>query len=772
MLKIKKVKKVYKTGDFQQEALAGVDMSFNLGEFTSILGPSGSGKTTLLNIIGGLDQYTEGDLVINGRSTKDFKSKDWDAYRNNSIGFVFQSYNLISHISVLENVEMSMTLSGMGKQDRQAKAKKALERVGLIDHIYKKPNQLSGGQKQRVAIARALSNDPDIILADEPTGALDSVTSESIMTLLKEISNDKLVIMVTHNRELAETYSSRIISLRDGHVEADTRTHQVASKDSQYKAKKTKMKVTTALKLSFNNLRTKYKRTLITAIAGSIGIIGVSLVLSLSNGMSQEITAMETDQLSAMPITISERPTIIQMGPGEDSQEGPIESSQAIIPYDPGQEGVVHKNIIGGDLVEALDQMDSSLYETIQYERSINLNVIRETASGLSLLQAPQSEGNDGPGDMSTGTDSLMQELPNSQAMIQEDYDLLAGHLPEDKGDLVLVLEDDYRLDQKLLEALDIPLTDQVDFSQVLGQTYVIAMNQDLYVKSGDFYERAADLQAAYEGGYTVEIVGIIKSKTGQEGQDLGNGFKVIAPGLYYTQDLTDYLLEESTQSSVVKDQMASDYDLLTGRPFNDFYSQSDALRQLGGLTSPVAINIYPVDYNAKTAIKTYLDEFNQGRSDLERIEYTDLSEQISSSITSMIDMIEMVLVAFAAISLVVSAIMIGIITYVSVLERTKEIGVLRSLGASKKDIKSVFYAETAIIGFFSGALGIGLTLLLSYPISSILEGSLGMANLVSVSALESGVLILVSTLLTMVSGFIPASIAAKKNPVEALRSE
>lgn len=772
MLTLKKIKKIYRVGAFEQEALAGVDMSFNLGEFTSILGPSGSGKTTLLNIIGGLDQYSEGDLIINGSSTKAFKDSDWDAYRNNSIGFVFQSYNLIDHISVIDNVEMSMTLSGMAKGERYIKAKSALERVGLLDHIHKKPNQLSGGQKQRVAIARALSNAPDIILADEPTGALDSVTSVEIMNLLTEISKDKLVIMVTHNRQLAEKYSNRIISLRDGRVASDTRHGIVESRDKSYRPQKTKMKLTTALKLSFNNLRTKLKRTSITAVAGSIGIIGIALVLSLSNGMSGEISSIEKNQLASMPISINEQPSLVGIGPDDTQQRQVVETTDRVIPYDPSAQVNLHKNNISEALIQALEAMPKTYYDSLQYQKSINLKLLSQSPTGtVTLLQPPKQVANQGPSSLMSASDDLMHELVNDLTALEEDYELLQGKMPQGPSDLVLILEEDYRIDGQLLEALKIPLSEGIAFEEIIGQTYVVANNDDLYVSHEGLYEINSDLNSVYHKGHEVTIVGIMRAKA-HEDDSMASGINVIGPGLYYTQDFTSYILDKSMSSDIVKAQKNSDVDLLRGQKFNEFYSQSDALKALGGLGTPVAINIYPQSYENKGQIKAYIDGWNKNQPQDQRIVYTDLSEQISGAVTSIVDMIEMVLVAFAAISLLVSSIMIGIITYVSVLERTKEIGVLRSLGASKKDIKHVFYAETAIIGFFSGGLGILLTLVLSLPLNSILESSLGVANLVVVSPSQSLMLVVISTLLTLISGFIPASVAAKKNPVEALRSE
>lgn len=835
MLHLEDIKKVYKTEDFEQSALDGITVSFNKGEFVSILGPSGSGKTTMLNIIGGLDQYSEGDLRICGTSTKDFKSNDWDAYRNNSVGFVFQSYNLIGHISVLENVEMAMTLSGVNKKERQRKAMKALEQVGLKDHIHKHPNQLSGGQKQRVAIARALSNNPEIILADEPTGALDSHTSIEIMELLQEIASDKLVIMVTHNQKIAEQYSTRIVRLKDGQIEGDSpvmieeeimvneevivkpkgfmersllkfgferkeqETEVVMVKQtiqkaknatsklpnasySSYNPKRTSMSLMTALKLSFNNLRTKFKRTMITSLAGSIGIIGVALVLFISNGMNYEIASLEEDQLAGMPITIIETPTVLNIGPPVNNSEDGTESINVnhIIPYDPETTTYTHKNLLTDDFIDYVDTMNPDYYDTIQYQMALNLNVLIKNNSGI--IELVDTNTLTGGNQVFIGT-TIFNELPDNNDLIIEQNEILSGRMSENMNEVILVIEDDNEIDQNLLQTIGITPHEIVYYDEVIGTEFSVALNDDYYTslespkdsegsENQVLYAINNDMTTIYENGITLEIVGILRPVHEDDDAETNSALNLLSSGIYYTTDLTNRLIDESMNSEIVNAQIESEIDVLTGREFTEHYTQNEAIKKLGGSSVPTGIVIYSKYYEQKTNIKTYLDEWNTDLDEEDTIEYTDLSEQISGSMTSMIDLIEIVLVSFAAISLVVSSIMIGIITYVSVIERTKEIGVLRSLGASKRDIKTVFYAETAIVGCIAGLLGIAITGLLSIPISSILEGMLDISGIVQFSAYQSVILVVISTALTIFSGLIPASIAARKNPVEALRSE
>jgi len=759
LLKLKNIKKTYYVGDLAQEAVKGIDLTLNKGEFVSITGPSGCGKTTTLNIIGGLDRYTSGDLEINGVSTKEFKDSDWDAYRNNSVGFVFQSYNLVGHISVLANVELGMTLSGVSKQERKQRAIEVLVRVGLEDHLHKRPNQLSGGQRQRVAIARALANDPEIILADEPTGAIDSKTSVEIMELIKEISNDKLVIMVTHNNELAEKYSSRIVKLKDGLIIDDTNHVSESKTDTEYKPKKTSMSFMTALSLSFNNLKTKFGRTLITALAGSIGIIGVALVLSISNGMSSEISSLESDQLSNMPITISENPTQINVGPPQRTEETEIDvDDSVIVPYDPREDVDSHKNVISKEYIDYVNELEGNLADAIQFRTGLKMNVLAQDEF-VTQVDVQGSRIN-------------FSELPSDTELVLDQYELLTGEYPSNAYETLIVVDEYNRLNQTYLASLGYDVSEDIELSELIGTEIVVAKNDDYYMNNETLgvYQANTDLSEAYENGFKTKVVGIIRPIVGDE-ESIAE-ISLLDQGVYYLPELTDLVLDNSMNSEVADLQLNSDKNIFTNQEFNDFSTKEDVLKLIGAASEPVGILIYPNDFDSKEEIKVYLDEWNENLEPDEQVIYQDLAEVITDLMGSMISMIQTVLVAFAAISLVVSAIMIGIITYVSVLERTKEIGILRSLGARKKDIKRVFNAETVIVGFVAGTLGIAITYLMSFPINNILSGILDIDNIVQMDITESLGLVALSVGLTLMSGLIPASIASRKNPVDALRTE
>lgn len=762
MLKLKNIKKTYYVGDLAQEAVKGIDLTFNKGEFVSITGPSGCGKTTTLNIIGGLDRYTSGDLEINGVSTKNFKDSDWDSYRNNSVGFVFQSYNLVGHISVLANVELGMTLSGVSKQERKERAVEVLTRVGLEDHLNKKPNQLSGGQRQRVAIARALANDPEIILADEPTGAIDSKTSVEIMELIKEISKDKLVIMVTHNNELAEKYSTRIVKLKDGLIIDDTNHVGESKQDQSYKPKKTAMSFFTALSLSFNNLKTKFGRTMITALAGSIGIIGVALVLSISNGMSSEIASLESDQLASMPITITESVNEIDMGPRQMGTDEEIEISEGYVtPYNPREEVDSHKNIITKDYIDYVGDLNPDLVDAVQYVTGVQMNVLSDNG----IIELANGQDNN----------LRFSELPDDEELILEQYELIHGSYPTSSNELVLVVDEYNRINQSYLTAMGYEVDDDINLEDIIGQELVVANNDDYYEYNEMFeiYTPVTDFSSAYDNGIKTTITGVLRPLVEEDDSGatevLGG---LLNEGVYYTSSLTTEVLEVSKTSEVALAQINSDLNIFTNQEFSEFLTKDDVLKGIGAVSEPVGIMIYPKDFDSKEEIKTYLDGWNTDLEQDEQIVYQDLAEMITDMMGSMINMIQTVLVAFAAISLVVSAIMIGIITYVSVLERTKEIGILRSLGARKKDIKRVFNAETVIVGFVAGTLGILITYLLSFPVNNILSNMLEIDNIVQMDMMESLGLVALSVGLTLLSGLIPASIASRKNPVDALRTE
>jgi len=770
MLQLKNIKKSYKTGEFIQHALTGISLDFNQNEFVAILGASGSGKTTLLNIIGGLDRYDEGDLIINGKSTKEFKDSDWDAYRNNCIGFIFQSYNLIGHISVLDNVEMGMTLSGVSGKEKKEKALAVLKRVGLEEHANKRPNQLSGGQMQRVAIARALANDPDIILADEPTGALDTETSVQIMELIKEIAKDKLVIMVTHNPDLAEKYANRIVRMQDGQLidDSNKEKHENKKKES-FKIRKTSMSFLTALKLSFHNIVTKKGRTLITAFASSIGIIGIALILALSNGFDIQIDKFEHDTLSSMPIMISEQSmemdeeTMRKMQPSMGSEKDDYPSEKFVYPQVPITELITHQNNLTKEYMEYIEKLDANLISGISYYRATGMNLI----SKVNEQYKPLDVNN-------LGLVSIPKKLDetSTSGVVEDNYDILAGKIATQKDELMLIVDSKNHLNTTLLEALGIDATkDKISFDDLLNIEVKLILNNDYYRNLGTYFTINSNFQELYESenALTLKIVGIVRGKEDKKLMTSGSG-------LTYTEALVEYIIEQNSNSDIVKYQMEQNYNVLTGQPFtNDDDGKTmkeNILSYLGADTTPLAINIYPKDFETKGKILNYLDKYNEEKELEDTIQYMDLAAAVSSLSENIMDAITVVLIAFSAISLVVSSIMIGIITYISVLERTKEIGVLRSLGARKKDIRRVFNAETFIIGITSGILGIIIARLLVIPTNIIIENITNLGNVAKLNPLHALALITISVILTVIGGYLPARMASKKDPVIALRTE
>lgn len=773
MLEIKHIKKSYKTGDFVQKALNDVSIQFRQNEFVAILGPSGSGKTTLLNVLGGLDHYDSGDLIINGKSTKNFKAADWDAYRNNSVGFIFQSYNLIGHISIQDNVEMALTLSNVKKKERRKRAREALKSVGLLEHAHKRPNQLSGGQMQRVAIARSLVNNPDIILADEPTGALDSNTSKQIMDLIQKIASDKLVIMVTHNQDLAYQYATRVIEVKDGKVVSDSNPlTKEEQEEEQYKLKKTKMSFMEALYLSFNNIMTKKGRTLITAFASSIGIIGIALILSLSNGFDLQIDKFERGILSAMPIMISKQSmdldeeSLVQLT-GEEQEKYP--DKQTVIPKDNALESLVHQNKINDNYIDYIENIPSDLVYGVSYTKMTALNVLTEHDGKVSVADTQDIS-------FSALPKSLDENTPN--AAMEAYYDILAGTLPQKKEDIVLIVDASNRVNTEILQLLGFDTMDEIPFDEIIGKTIKVALNDDFYVKMGDYFVRNPDLQSVYDNSITLTVSGILRMK-----EDFPS--YVASASLCYTDELLDEVIAANNESEIVKAQQASDVNVLTGMPFSDSTSNPSSsssagmtmtkdtvLGYLGADQTPYMIYLFPKDFESKDELLEYLDAYNDDKEDDDKVIYMDQAELISSMSSSIMSAVTIVLIAFSSISLIVSSIMIGIITYISVLERTKEIGILRALGARKKDISRVFNAETFIIGITSGLIGIGIALILTIPANQIIYNLTELENVAILNPLHALILILVSMTLTMIGGFIPARIAAKKDPVEALRTE
>ena len=894
MLKLTDIVKTYASGSTKVQALKGISIEFRENEFVSILGPSGCGKTTMLNIIGGLDRYDSGDLSINQKSTKQFKDGDWDAYRNHSIGFVFQNYNLIPHQSVLSNVELALTLSGVSKSERRRRAAEVLKKVGLEDQIRKKPNQMSGGQMQRVAIARALVNDPEILLADEPTGALDSETSVQIMELLKEIAKEKLVIMVTHNPDLANEYSTRIVRLLDGKITDDsnpyhpgeytaTKTAENADGKKKKKAAKTSMSTFTAFTLSLNNLMTKKGRTILTAFAGSIGIIGIALILSLSNGFQLYIDKVQEDTLSSYPLIIQKESVDLgtMIATLQDAR-----SSEADHDKDKIYSSTVMADLMNTMITEAKtnnmadfkqyierDENGKKMAEftsAIQYSYNAPLNIFSaDTSNGAiqvnpsKVLQKMMPQQASGTSSMFTqNSDNFWSELIDNQALLESQYDILAGRWPEAYNEVVITvtkkneisdvelyslgLKDQREVDEimrKVMsgEAVDIKSL-SFTYDELLALRFKLLLSSELYAKDPltgiykDLREDEILLKKAVDKGVDIKVVGIVRPNPDAASAS-------ITGVIGYTRALMEYVIRETDNSALVKAQKADpDTDVFTGLPFESEeeeasvpdwsamtpeqiaqYQQEAEERQqkmqayiatlpeetqqylatlteeerarliagyidqsqpkttyeenlvklgVADLEDPSIIRLYPIDFESKEQIEQIISDYNQGKEEEEQITYSDIVGVMMSSISTIINMISYVLIAFVSISLVVSSIMIGIITYISVLERTKEIGILRSIGASKKDISRVFNAETVIIGFVAGALGIATTLLLNLPVNALIQSLSGISGVSKLPWAGAVILVLISMTLTLIAGLIPSGLAAKKDPVVALRTE
>ena len=867
MLQLKNITKNYLSGDNEVQALKGIDIEFRENEFVSILGQSGCGKTTLLNIIGGLDRYTSGDLIINGKSTKEFKDKDWDTYRNHSVGFVFQSYNLIPHQTVLANVELALTISGVGKAERKKKAIEALQKVGLGDQLNKKPNQMSGGQMQRVAIARALVNDPDILLADEPTGALDSKTSVQVMEILKEISKDRLIIMVTHNPELAKKYSSRIVKLLDGKIIDDSNPYKSSEEDvkkarnKKDKSGKASMKFTTAVRLSLNNLMTKKGRTFLTSFAGSIGIIGIALILSLSHGMQSYINRVEEDTLSSYPLTIQEASIDVtsmleaMMGNGEKEEhnDNKIYSRPIVNNILETVSTKLQTNNLE-EFKKYLESGDTNIKDyinAIQYEYNLNLNIYKQNEDKTyqqvnpskvfdelgfgEMMESRQSTSSMMSGSMTMTQTDVWNEMLDNQNLLQSQYDVLAGKWPTKYNEVVLIVDENNEISDYTLYSLGIKdikelnesmekiknkekveagESESYSYDDLLNYKFKILLNTDYYKESGNAWQDMSNddeyMKNVVDNAEEITIVGIIKPN---EENVSSSGAGMIG----YTKELKEYVINKINETEIVKEQKENpninvftgiefpenqnssfDYSQLTDEQRMYMATLSEAelaelmknyaenstatydsnLSTLGAvdLNKPSTINIYPKDFESKDMITTRISEYNDKQTNDGKeenvITYTDIVGVMMSSVSTIINVISYVLIAFVGISLVVSSIMIGIITYISVLERTKEIGILRSIGASKKDVSRVFNAETLIIGLVAGLIGIVVTLLLNIPINMIIKSIVGISNISKLPTAGAIILVVISVGLTMIAGLIPARFAAKRDPVEALRTE
>ena len=841
MLQLQHISKVYHTANQEFHALKDISIRFRENEFVSILGQSGSGKTTLLNIIGGLDQYTSGDLLIQGKSTKQFKDRDWDSYRNHTIGFVFQSYNLIGHQTALSNVEIAMTLSGVSKAERKKRAIEALERVGLKDHLYKKPSQMSGGQMQRIAIARALVNNPKVVLADEPTGALDSETSVQIMELLKDIAKERLVIMVTHNPELAKTYSTRIVQVLDGNILSDSNPYEPTEEKTQgdIQFTKTRMNFMTALALSFNNLLTKKGRTFLTAFAGSIGIIGIALILALSNGVSDYVKKVQEDTLVSLPLTISEQNQSNLLATSPDLSEKPYKDNNEL-GVNTVLTKLLKKQIGKNDLASFKKYLEENasqveaLTKDVRYQYNLQPYIYEsDTSNGpKSILPSTLADEVETSNQTMKGylhNIDYWSELSSDTNMLESQYDVLEGRLPTDKSEIVLIADENNEISDLLLYSLRIKDPSELNdakkldelgsqtyqYSDFIGKTFKAVVNTNRFVKENNQWINKIDdksyMKTQIENGLELKIVGVLRQKEGTR-----SSVNSPSGGVAYTSALIDYTSEQIQNSNIVKEQEANPtINVFTGKefakdpkPFNSADLTEEEKIQLAKMTpeqqaqyvqqyndnlaatyeenlaklgvidksKPAAIEFYTSSFQQKQELKDFINAYNTAKKDAGEddkvLAYSDDIQTIMSSITTMVGVITTVLVGFVAISLIVSSIMIAIITYISVLERTKEIGILRAMGASKKDIRRIFTAETAIEGFISGVLGIAITLLATFPINAIVAQTTkvdGVAQLPWDAAL---ILIVISIVLTVLAGLIPSRIAAKKDPVESLRSE
>ncbi len=789
MLELKNIKKTYHVGDVETRALDDISVAFRKKEFVAILGKSGSGKTTCLNIVGGLDRYDSGEMSINGKKTSDFSDKDWDAYRNNSVGFIFQSYNLITHLSIVANVELGMTLSGVSKEEKHKRALEVLEQVGLKDHLNKRPNQLSGGQMQRVAIARALANNPEILLCDEPTGALDTATSIQIMDLIKEVAKDRLVIMVTHNPELAEKYSDRIIEFKDGKIISDTHPHVEKPKNDMFSLTKTSMSFLNALTLSFNNLKTKKGRTFLTSFASSIGIIGIAVILSLSTGFRTQIDNFQRDTMAEFPIIMSQTTAEMdaeQMQAMSDKMKdqlmGTVEyaDSDEVYLYDPAETTIVHTNVFTQDYLDYVNNIDPEIASNIGYTRIVGMNLLRDINGTIIPVAftnplAAMSEGSSSRMQAMTsmegiGLSSYPKELKEGEeSYLSKNYELLAGSYPESPTDLVLVIGTSNNIDYNILKSLGFNTENKesIKFSDIVGTEFKIISNDNFYVQTEyGSYLPSQDFNAMYsaDNNITTKIVGVVRLS-----RDASVG--ILGYGIAYSDELAQLVIDNSIDSAIVKAQEASDKNVMT---MEDMSAETKAtfLAYLGGNASPYMMMVYPDNFEDKDEVLAYLDAYNVGKEADDQIIYTDLAGTMSEMTGGILDGITAVLIAFAAISLFVSLIMICIITYTSVLERTKEIGILRALGARKKDITRVFDAETFLLGVFSGVLGVVIAWLLTFPINRLLFKLTELENVAHLQLTHAITLVIISTVLTVLGGHIPARMASKKDAVEALRSE
>lgn len=771
MLDLKHIKKYYQTGDYTTKALDDVSVQFREQEFVAILGPSGSGKTTLLNVIGGLDRYDSGDLLLHGRSTKNFKEADWDAYRNNSVGFIFQSYNLIMHLSILENVELGLTLSGVSAADRRKKAEAALTKVGLKAHMGKQPNQLSGGQMQRVAIARAIVSEPSILLADEPTGALDTETSEEIMRLIADLSRERLVIMVTHNPQLAHEYAERTIEFKDGKILSDSRPFKDEEKTASFDLHRTKMSYFTALKLSFTNIMTKKGRTFLTAFASSIGIIGIAVVLALSSGFQKQIDNTQAETLAQFPITISTNATSLTAGAADNTKTSTFKTTSTVVAKQSASDKAQHTNKLNQKYIDYVNGISKKLTDNIGYTYGTGMNLLRDVNGTIKPVQfstAKPSSNQTQRGLASASSSVYPVDREGGTSYLKKNYEVVAGSYPKHDGDVILIVDrDNSNINALKNLGFDVKDGQKVKFNQIVG-TKIKAISNNAYYQNvaGNVYVPTKDYANAYKQNDNREltVAGVLRTRSKTSDGLLSQGFA-------YSDRLTKDLVALNKDSDVVKAQRASDVNIFTNQSV-DKATKDQLITALGGSETPTQITIYPTSFKDKDKILSYLDKFNRGKKKADQVVYTDLAGTISSMTGGIMSAITIVLVAFAGISLVTSMIMIAILTYTSVLERTKEIGVLKALGARRKDITRVFDAETIILGVSSGILGIIIAWLLTFPINAILYSMTELPNVAQLNPIHAVILILISTILTVLGGHIPARMAANKDAAIALRAD
>lgn len=779
MLQLKHLKKSYHVGDTVTHALDDVSISFRDQEFVAILGPSGSGKTTMLNVIGGLDRYDSGDLIINGKSTKNFKETDWDAYRNNTIGFIFQNYNLISHLSIMENVELGMNLSGVPAKERRQKAEQALIEVGLKEHMHKNPNQLSGGQMQRVAIARAIANDPDILLCDEPTGALDTETSVQIMKIIKKLAKDRLVIMVTHNPELAKEYATRIVKFQDGKILDDSKPYEGQEEDDNFKLKRTKMSYWNAIKLSFTNILTKKGQTILTAFASSIGIISIAVVLSLSNGFQKQINTTMSKALAKYPVAITPNATDMTANSTRNESDKNVKNRGYVTAEPDQNQQTSHANHLTQKYVNYVKKINPNYANNISYQRATNLNLLAKNNGKIERVQFSNQDQNAGNSvanmrsqamsSMGIGSSVFPTTLnKNKGSFLKQNYALLKGRWPNKATDLVLVTDNKNKVNIYSLKNLGLKVKEKqrIKLNKLVGKQFRIVSNNDYYqsLPTGIFVPSKVT-NSMYNNAQTkLRIVGIIRPRS-------ENSMALLSTGVAYSDKLSQRVINQNKSSEIVKAQRKSNRSVLTGQNLNK-EQKKQMLQSIGGSSIPTGIMIYPNSFDSKDKVLDYLDKWNKGKAKKDKIVYTDMSSAVTTMTGGLLNGITTVLIAFAAISLITSMIMIGILTYASVLERTKEIGVLKALGARKKDITRVFDAETFILGVFAGVLGVVIGYLLTFPINSVIYNITDLANVAQLNPIHALILIIISTILTLLGGHIPARMAAKKDAAIALRSE